>query len=177
MRDACVRLLALVSIWLHSRYGATSQPQTGTAYQIPLSLTPGKYEIAIENCLGKGCVDYPLGWFTVTVANSSSVPTIKSIHPQVISWSNAAGSVLTISGTNFSSSGNYISISGVNPDYDVVPNYYAYAASLSSTDTKTISLQISTDTMSELESGGVNSFAVTVSNSMGTSNSVIVKLQ
>jgi hypothetical protein len=111
-----------------------------TAYQVPLSLTPGSYEFAMQNCLGKGCDNYHIGWFTVVASGSATVPAIDSINPETLSKTSLAGATITIHGNNFSTSDNYVSFLGDGKTGSSVG--YSYIADVASPDGKTIILQL-----------------------------------
>ena len=115
-------------------------------YQVPMSLVPGKYQFAIQNCFGKGCVNYTLGWFMVTAPNMATNPAINSISPQSLSSSALQGATITIHGSNFAPNGNYVSFigDGTINGIDGTPDNYKYMSELSSPDGATISFQLPT---------------------------------
>jgi hypothetical protein len=147
-----------------------------TAYQVPLSLVPGNYEFAMQNCLGKGCNNYHIAWFTIVAPSNATVPAINSINPQTVSSTSLAGATITIHGNNFSTSDNYISMW-----YDDQKSVgYTYIYDASSSDEKIITFQLPAcstiqpsicELISDrLNSTTGNSYRVAVSNSDGTSN-------
>jgi hypothetical protein len=160
-----------------------------TAYQVPLSLTPGNYEFAMQNCLGKGgCNNYDIGSFTVVTPSNATVPAINSINPQTVPSVSLAGATLTIHGNNFSTSDNYISFVGDGVHYGAGSAVnYSYIADIASPDGKTITLQLPSCSASagptcEWVPNGAywtsdNGYRIAVSNSNGTSNFASLKTQ
>jgi hypothetical protein len=154
-----------------------------TAYLVPLSLMPGNYEFAMQNCLGKGCSNYHIAWFTVVASANATVPAINSINSQIVSSTSLAGATITIHGNNFSTSDNYISM--WYDDQRAVGYTYVYDAS--SSDGKTITFQLPACstiqpsicelTSEKLHSIFDNSYRIAVSNSNGTSNFATFKTQ
>lgn len=136
------------------------------AYQVPVSLAPGEYEFAIQNCLGKGCSDHPLGSFTVSAPGLFTTPTINSISP---TSTTDLTSVITIYGSGFTPSDNYIGVTAIDGNGDSMLYYIDDA---SSADGKTITFQFPACYATAPPCGsfayGTNHFAI--SNTNGTSN-------
>jgi hypothetical protein len=144
------------------------------AYQVPASSTPGDYEFVIQNCLGKGCGNEVLGRFTVIPQNSSVIPHIDSISPRAVTSSTLPGIIITVHGSNFTSSTNYISFVGNKfiTASGTIPDTYSYIAEVGSPDGKTLVFQLPTSSCSfnscfYTQDG---TYKVAVSNAKGTSN-------
>lgn len=157
--------------------------QGNIVYQVPPSLEPGKYEFAIQNCLGKGCTNYHIGWFTVVAPNAATVPVINSISPQSISSNALPGAVITIHGNNFLASNNYVSFIGDGTTFgnDGSPDNYDYMSAVISPDGKTITFRLPTSSDQYAYNSTFYSsdggFEIAVSNMNGTSNFATLKTQ
>lgn len=160
----------VVSSNIAGYYGSTSHPQSNyEAIQIPTTLSPGVYQLAMQNCLGKGCRNNNLATFTVVAQNQMTAPAIISVSPSSI---NDLTTMVTIHGSGFTQNDNYISFASAGVDNK---NPYYFISKASSSDGNTITFQFpscyaSTPPTCGSFAYGASQFAI--SNVNGTSNNM-----
>ena len=137
--------------------------------QIPTTLSPGVYQLAMQNCFGKGCTNDTLATFTVLPKNQTTTPAITSISPSSI---NNLTTTVTIHGSGFTATDNYISFMSTGVGNT---NPYLFISKVVSSDGNTIIFQFpscyaSTPPTCGSFAYGASQFAV--ANVNGTSNNM-----
>ena len=97
--------------WIKSGSNVVIQTAPGgtngaESFQIPASLTPGTYELTVQNNLGKTGTTYSLAAFTVTATTtitSTPISTVLSGKPKILHFK----PVVLIAGSQFTEIGSY----------------------------------------------------------------------
>lgn len=148
-----------ITLTVPSTIGAGELPED-SGYEAPIAITSGTYNLFVYSTAMPMSSAFPI---TINTASTSGQPTINNISPS----SGPFGTSVTVSGSNFTSTGNQVSYSCP------ATSSGGGAMSVSSADGRTLTFNVSSV---PVQSGSSINYPlvcnVSVANSNGTSNSV-----